>query len=166
MYKDCAGNRHYRSSACLKTWTGRKCILFRRDIYEKTFLGINWLSRFPWSLSWDGRSPELPLRSTLPFYVLLTNNWIFPYTKWNLYIWGQMDISQWEQTDTFDLFYFNLSTAVEQVVACALVTQRARVRSPVGTSFLGEVFRGFSSPVRQMSRSFRPTRSPNIIWPS
>ena len=27
-------------------------------------------------------------------------------------------------------------------------------------------FRGFSSPVRQMSGSFRPTRSPNIIWPS
>ena len=26
---------------------------------------------------------------------------------------------------------------------------------PVGTSFLGEVFRGFSSPVRQMSGSFR-----------
>ena len=35
------------------------------------------------------------------------------------------------------------STAVEQVVACALVTQRTRVRSPVGTSFLGEVFSGF-----------------------
>ena len=31
------------------------------------------------------------------------------------------------------------STAVEQVVACALVTQRVRVRSPVGTGFLGEV---------------------------
>ena len=44
--------------------------------------------------------------------------------------------------------------------------QRARVRSPVGTSFLGEVFRGFSSPVRQMSGSFRPPRSPNIIWAS
>ena len=42
-----------------------------------------------------------------------------------------------------------------QVVACAPVTQRARVRSPVGTSFLGEVFRGFSSPVRQMLGSFR-----------
>ena len=43
------------------------------------------------------------------------------------------------------------STAVGQVVAWAPVTQRARVRSPVGTSFLGEVFLGFSSPVRQMS---------------
>ena len=31
-------------------------------------------------------------------------------------------------------------TAVEQVVACAQVTHRARVRSPVGTSFLGNVF--------------------------
>ena len=29
------------------------------------------------------------------------------------------------------------STVVEQAAACALVTQRARVRSPVGTSFLG-----------------------------
>ena len=46
------------------------------------------------------------------------------------------------------------STAVEQAVACAPVTQRARVRSPVGTSFLGEVFQGFSSPVRQMSGSY------------
>ena len=27
-------------------------------------------------------------------------------------------------------------------------------------------FRGFSSPVRQMSGSFRPLNSPNIIWPS
>ena len=26
-------------------------------------------------------------------------------------------------------------------------------------------FRGFSSPVRQLSGNFRPTRSPNIIWP-
>ena len=34
-------------------------------------------------------------------------------------------------------------TVVEQVVACALVTQRARVRSTVGRSFLGEVFSGF-----------------------
>ena len=52
------------------------------------------------------------------------------------------------------------------MVTCALVTQRARVRSPVGTGFLGEVFSGFSSPVRQMSGDFRPPRSPNIIWPS
>ena len=35
------------------------------------------------------------------------------------------------------------STAVVQAVACAPVTQQARVRSPVGTSFLGEVFSGF-----------------------
>ena len=34
-------------------------------------------------------------------------------------------------------------TAVEKVVACALVTQRARVRSTVGTGFLDEVFSGF-----------------------
>ena len=37
---------------------------------------------------------------------------------------------------------------------------------PVGTSFLAEVFRGFYSPVRRMSGSFRPIRSSNIIWPS
>ena len=30
----------------------------------------------------------------------------------------------------------------------------------------GRFFRGLSSPVRQMSGSFRPPRSPNIIWPS
>ena len=44
--------------------------------------------------------------------------------------------------------------------------QWARVRSPVGTSFLGEVFSGFFLPVTQMSGNFRPPRSPNIIWPS
>ena len=58
------------------------------------------------------------------------------------------------------------STAVDQEVACASVTQRARVRSPAGTSFLGEVFRVFSSSVRQMSGSFRSPRSPNLIWSS
>ena len=36
-----------------------------------------------------------------------------------------------------------LSTAGDQAVACAPVTQWPRVRSPVGTSFLGEVFSGF-----------------------
>ena len=33
-------------------------------------------------------------------------------------------------------------TAEGQAVACAPVTQRAQVRSPVGTSFLGEFFFG------------------------
>ena len=42
----------------------------------------------------------------------------------------------------FEVLDIVKSTAVEQVVACALVTQRARVRSPVGTGFLGEVFFG------------------------
>ena len=58
-----------------------------------------------------------------------------------------------------------MSTTVEQAVACAPITQQARVRSQLGTSFLGEIFRGFSSPVRQMSGSFRPTWSPNTNWP-
>ena len=35
------------------------------------------------------------------------------------------------------------STALGQAEACAPVTQRALVRSPVGTCFLGEVFSGF-----------------------
>ena len=57
-------------------------------------------------------------------------------------------------------------STVGLAVAYAHVTQRARVRSPVGTSFLGEFFRFFSSPVRQMPGSFRPLRSLNIIWQS
>ena len=39
--------------------------------------------------------------------------------------------------------------------ACASIMQWTWVRSLVGISFLGEVFQGFSSPVRQMSGSFR-----------
>ena len=69
---------------------------------------------------------------------------------------------KWMEASRFSLS--KESTAVDQVVACAPVTQRARVRSPVGTTFLGEVFRDFSSPVRQMSGRFRSPRSPNIIW--
>ena len=47
----------------------------------------------------------------------------------------------------FLTFILGLSTAAEQVVACALVTQRALVRSPVGTGFLGEVFFGVFPPL-------------------
>ena len=32
------------------------------------------------------------------------------------------------------------STAVEQAVACESVQQRARIRCPIGASFLGEVY--------------------------
>ena len=52
------------------------------------------------------------------------------------------------------------------VVACALVTLRARVRCPVGTSFPGEVFSGFFLTARQMSGNVRRPRSPDIIWSS
>ena len=41
---------------------------------------------------------------------------------------------------SFEFWRYFKSTAVGQVVACAPVTHRARVRSWVGTSFLGEVF--------------------------
>ena len=47
------------------------------------------------------------------------------------------------EVDDFPLRRTLMSTAVEQVVVCALVMQRARFQSPVGTSFLGEVFRVF-----------------------
>ena len=57
-----------------------------------------------------------------------------------------------------------MSTAVDQVVACAPVTQRAWVRSPVGTSFLGEVFSGvFLSCKTNVGKLWAP-RSPYIIW--
>ena len=55
-----------------------------------------------------------------------------------------------------------VSTAEEQVVACAC--HAAGPSSiPGRDKFPGW---GFSSPVRQMSGSFRPLRSLNIIWPS
>ena len=52
------------------------------------------------------------------------------------------------------------STAVSQGAACAPVMQRARVRSPVGIGFLVRFFRGFSSPVRQMSGIFMAPKVP------
>ena len=73
----------------------------------------------------------------------------FPIPVW---VWG----TQWAQTfHRFSFFFLkmiwtvdatipsSLSTAVRQVVPCTPVMQRARVRSPVGTSFLGVVFLGF-----------------------
>ena len=50
-----------------------------------------------------------------------------------------MKLLKTENRKSIDASY----TALEQVVACAPVTQRARVRSLVGTSFLGEVFSRF-----------------------
>ena len=43
-----------------------------------------------------------------------------------------------------------MSTAVEQAVTCAPVAQRARIRSPVGTSFLGEFFITSKTNVRKL----------------
>ena len=47
-----------------------------------------------------------------------------------------------------------MSTAVEQAVAFAPVTQRARIRSPVGTSFLGELFSGVFLTCKTNVRTF------------
>ena len=53
-----------------------------------------------------------------------------------------------------------------QAAAWAPVTQRARVRSPVGTGFLGEVFSGLFFTCKTNVRKLLAPRSPNIIWPS
>ena len=60
--------------------------------------------------------------------------------------------------ETYTDLYLNKNRVHHCGPGCSM---RARVRTPVGTGF-----RGFSSPVRQMSGSFRSPRSPNIIWPS
>ena len=57
-------------------------------------------------------------------------------------------------------FLIDKSTAVEQVVACALVTQRARVRFPVGKSFLGEVFSGFFLTCKSNVRELQAHKVP------
>ena len=82
-------------------------------------------------------------------------------------VFGQMIIYHYSlqiQCSRSLMIFLIQSTAAGQAVTCAPVMQWARVRSPVGTSFLGEVFSAFSSPIRQMSGSFRPLWSPNIIW--
>ena len=58
------------------------------------------------------------------------------------------------------LFHQNESTAVGQAVACTAVTQRAQVRSLVGTSFLRW---GFFSPVREMLEALGP-QAPQISF--
>ena len=48
-----------------------------------------------------------------------------------------------EDRDQWRAYVRAAFTAVGQAVACAPVTQRARVRIPIGKSFLGEIFSGF-----------------------
>ena len=52
------------------------------------------------------------------------------------------------------------STAVGQGVACPPVTQRVRVRSPVGTRSLGEVFSVFSLTCKTNVRKFQTHKVP------
>ena len=54
-----------------------------------------------------------------------------------------------------------MSTAVEQAVACAPVTQRAPVRFLIGTSFLGEVFSGFSLTCKTNVRNLQAHKVPD-----
>ena len=55
---------------------------------------------------------------------------------------------------------FRWSTAVGQAVACAPFTQRARVRSPIGTDFLGEDFSGFFLTCKTNARNLKAHKVP------
>ena len=134
------------------------------DIYKgwiknngNSFIFLAWL----YSLGYNIYVPYIQYSRPL-IYHLLPNVWKVSYTiRASMFV----DVPYWPPYSTDK--YILLCSAVGQAVECTPVTQRARVRSPVRTSFLGEVFfRGFTSSVRQMSGSFRPPRSPNIIWPS
>ena len=57
-----------------------------------------------------------------------------------------------------------MSTAVEQVVVCALVMQRPRVRFPIGTSFLGEVFFGVFPHLQDKCREALGPQGPRISF--
>ena len=56
-----------------------------------------------------------------------------------------------------------MTTAVEQAVTGASITEWPRVRSPVGTSFVGEVFWGFFLTCKTYQEVLAPNDSPNII---
>ena len=83
-------------------------------------------------------------------------------------------VSQWFQSqaaDFYDTEYKSWSHGMTNVSSTAVV-QAVEMRAchaagpgsiPGRDKFPGW---GFFSPVRQMSGSFRPPRSPNIIWPS
>ena len=59
---------------------------------------------------------------------------------------------------------FSKMAPVHLCGACAPVTQRARVRSPVGTNFLGEVFSGLFLTCKTNVGKLWTPGSPNIIW--
>ena len=53
---------------------------------------------------------------------------------------------------------------MEQAVTCAPVTQRARLRFPVGISLLGEVFSGFSLTYKINVRKLQAHMVPRISF--
>ena len=71
-----------------------------------------------------------------------------PLKAFKMWIWRRIEYLKW--TDKIKnavvlerLGEGKMCTTVGQVAACMPIMQRARVRSPVGTGFLGEVFSGF-----------------------
>ena len=96
----------------------------------------------PGPAAWQGRMlPLAPQRWTkyqLIYLIYKSNSYYIPTCWVALFRIVNACITFWESW-----VEIRESTAVEQVAACTPVTQRAQVRSPVGTSFLREVFSGF-----------------------
>ena len=103
-----------------------------------------WVISGGWSMS-QNCVPHSPWHSVfaagwIPHEILVVQ-------QWHRYAVAQALLDRYQREgDNFlvRIAHTNqLSTAVGQEVACTPVTQRARIRSPVGTSFLGDVFSEF-----------------------
>ena len=115
----------------------------------------------------------------LHFHQILMNPPRFLILKWffrisstivdnNPISWPNLHLSDFYLSltacNSLHLLVTDMSTAVGQVVACAPVMQRARVRSPVGTSFLGEVFLGVFPRLKDKCREALGPQGPRISF--
>ena len=81
---------------------------------------------------------------------------------------GRESSTQWDSvySETKALCPIRTVHRCGPTVACGLSRSGPGFDPRLGQVSWMRFLRGFSSPVKQMSGSFRPPRSPNIIWPS
>ena len=145
------------------------------DIYRP--LKFVLMLKREWGAENNGKLPHLSIPSKtaawVPVFAMKTCLWselwpLFLKLQWRTCLWAEHSYDDiniycicciiW-----FKLHFVHRCGAGGSMRACHAASQDSipgRDRFP-GWGF----FRGFSSPLRQMSGSFRPTRPPNIIWP-
>ena len=121
-------------------------------IFTDLLKSVQMLKR-EWGTESNGKLPHLFIPSIT---ATLVTEWKICVLQWKTCPWAEQVVVVDDDDDISNYKVF----LVFIITLCVFPYSRSGQISSV------RFFRGFSSPVRQMSGSFRPPRSPNIIWPS